>query len=225
MSLLLAAGAPSACARPENAVAAVWWIGPREVRQGESVTLDPAWTSSPGAFEDIPQVCIKWLRSSAPAYVRIARDGRSVRVSADAPPGLIVTLKAKVGTEVIEGKIRVVGTGEGPLAGTRRQTAVACEGGPDPSTPVGELKFTAAGEFAVTWQPFEVYRDYWGTYVYDAATRRLTMNATDGNNVPAQLDLDGEARLLDDGSLALSGLWLGEPTPGAARSCNYTFGR
>jgi len=222
---LLAGGASAACARPDNAVAAVWWIGPREVRQGASVRLRPAWTSHPGAFDEIPQACLKGLKSSAPDQVRVARDGRSVTVAADATPGSIVKLTARIGDEVIEGSIRVVGATEGPLAGSRTQRTVACDGGGEPTKPVGELKFTATGAFDVTWEPFESYRDYWGTYAYDPATRRLVLTVTGGNHVPEGLDLDGEARLRDDGSLALSGMWLGQPQSGPTRACAYTFGR
>jgi len=225
LPVLLAGGASDDCARPGNAVAAVWWIAPREVRQGASVTLDPAWTSSPGAFDRIPQTCVEGLTSSAPDHVRIAKDGRSVTVTADAPPGLMATLKGRIGTTVIQGQIRVVGIGEGPLAGARRQTTIACEDGQAAPTSVEELKFTAAGAFDVTWRPFETYRDYWGTYVYDPTTHRLTLTVTGGNHVPANLDLEGEARLQADGSLALSGLWLGQPEPGPARTCAYTFGK
>lgn len=225
MPVLLAAGASIDCARPEGAVAALWWIGPREIRQGASEQLNPGWTWFPGSFGAIPQACITDLTSSAPDHVHIAKDGRSVSVDADAPAGQIVTLKGRIGTEIIKADIRVVGITEGPLAGLRRQTAIACEGGQEPKDSVNELKFTAAGEFAVTWAPFEAYRDYWGTYVYDAATHRLTLTVTGGNRIPAQLDLEGDARLLPDGSLELSGLWLGQSEPSAIRACAYTFAK
>ncbi len=65
---------------------------------------------------------------------------------------------------------------------------------------MGELKLTAGGEFDVTWQPFEAYRDYWGTYTYDAATRRLVLTVTEESRAEG-LDLDSEARLQADGSL------------------------
>jgi len=222
---LLAASAPAACERPEGAVAALWWIGPREVRQGASEPLNPGWTWYPGSFEAIPQACIKDLKSSAPDHVRIAKDGRSVSVGADAPADLIATLTGRIGTETIKATVRVVGIDEGPLRGLWRQTAITCEGGPAPEVPARELKFTAAGEFSVTWTPFEVYRDYWGTYVYDAATHRLVFTVTGGNRVSEGLDLDGEARLQGDGSLAVSDLWLGQPEPGAARACAYVFAK
>jgi len=39
--------------------------------------------------------------------------------------------------------------------------------------------------------PFEVYRDYWGTYEYDLATDSLSLQVTEGNYVPDDIDGSG----------------------------------
>ena len=62
-------------------------------------------------------------------------------------------------------------------------------GGPD-STPadeaplIREFKLNEDGTFAVTWFPFERYKDYWGTYTVDRESGAVTFTVTGGNAVP-----------------------------------------
>ena len=101
-----------------------------------------------------------------------------------------------------------------PLVGTwRERAALPCESekGEIPGE-INELIFNADGTFSLTWYPFEVYRDYWGTYTYDALTGRLVMTINGGNYVPQTVDLDGTAAVQDDGSIRLDGMYFGPPS-------------
>jgi hypothetical protein len=88
---------------------------------------------------------------------------------------------------------------------------------------VGELEFSGENRFSVTFNPFESYRDYWGTYSFDPATKRLTMTVEGGNFVPPGLDLEGTADLGPDG-LVLTDMFLGTRGGFLAPSrCTYRF--
>ena len=77
------------------------------------------------------------------------------------------------------------------------------------------------GTFDVTYQPFETYVDYWGSYRFDAATGKLDLKVEGGNFVPSDIRLNGTARRengklqLEDGTLAGSNLTMDE----AVRHC------
>jgi hypothetical protein len=102
---------------------------------------------------------------------------------------------------------------------------LACGGGaafvPDPL--IGELVFDESGEFSVTWTPFEVYIDYWGTFTHDSATGALSMTVEGGNYVPPDVDGEGTATVMD-GQLRLDDIWLGSPQePMTPVACGHVF--
>src|ERR1700756_2565489 len=74
------------------------------------------------------------------------------------------------------------------FVGTWAQAEAECAG----AQPVRELIFTADGRYSVTWAPFETYKDYWGAWRYDAATRVLTLSVDGGNYQPSDRVLSGE---------------------------------
>jgi hypothetical protein len=93
----------------------------------------------------------------------------------------------------------------------------------EPDPVIGELVFQNTGEFSVTWTPFEIYYDYWGTYTYDEATGALVLTVDGGNYVPEDIDGEGTATVVD-GVLTLEDMWLGvaqEPVTPVA--CGHTF--
>ena len=90
--------------------------------------------------------------------------------------------------------------------------------------PIGELQFRADGSFSVTWMPFELYRDYWGSYRYDSEGGTLDLAVEGGNHVPEDVDGSGSFVIDEDGRLVLQDMWLGtwmEGTGGA--NCGHIF--
>ena len=55
---------------------------------------------------------------------------------------------------------------------------------------INELIFGAGGDFSVTWIPFEIRKDYWGTYTFDVDTGALELTVTGGNTMA--VDFDGK---------------------------------
>jgi hypothetical protein len=88
--------------------------------------------------------------------------------------------------------------------------------------PVGELEFSPGNRFAVTFRPFETYRDYWGRFEFDPATGKLKLIVEGGNFVPDVLDLEGEADV-SAGALVLRNLYLGSRSPTPWSGCTYSF--
>lgn len=173
-------------------------------------------------WEDEPLACTADWQVSHPEAVAIAPDRRSLRIAADAPAGTVVTISYVVAGHRLTGTLRIVGAAEVVLTGKRGQVSV--EGCPGAER-VGELEFRDNSRFAVTFQPFESYVDYWGSYSFDSDTGALEMKADGGNFVPGGLKLAGTAGI-DGNRLVLKGIYLGgRSAPEVpAEGCTYVFG-
>lgn len=229
--LLTAAGAclpsrpaaPVSCVPPGQPLAVA--VGELELRPGGADTLE-LQAVGPGYLEPLPQGCaVRWaVEPGAPAAI----DGAGVlRVAPDATDGRTFRVVASLGTERVEQAVRVVDRLASPLVGTWRQVAFrGCLAGdaeqahPDP---IRELRFRGDGTFGVTWQPFESYVDYWGTYRLEDRDR-LVLEVQGGNRVPPthDRDLDGRALILGD-TLRLEDLWLGRSRGDMPNGCGLTF--
>ncbi len=174
--------------------------------------------------------CVEW--SIEPPEAGTIDGNGLLQLSQDVQPGQQVVVRAafpEPDALDLSVTVTVYTTSSQPLVGSwLERSAVSCE---DPQTPVAgvfeDLLFRADGTFALTWNPFEVYVDYWGTYQFDAATARLTMTITGGNYVPLSTDLEGTVESLPDGSLRLSDMYFG-PSPGEASAvptCGYVIER
>ena len=142
--------------------------------------------------------------------------------------GSVFTVRAEVegGRHVVDTRVHVYTPETNPLFGYWREEAqLSCGSGAEvaPALPIQELVFDSDGTFAVTWVPFESYRDYWGTYTYDLAQGTLELTVTGGNTIPA--DVDGTGRFaLDATGLVLSELWLGTPSLASSPpNCGHRF--
>jgi hypothetical protein len=174
--------------------------------------LDVIWTVSPVEGVTIDNAGLLTVGEDVP-------DGTVINVTANRDP-------AGQSAGVL---VHVYAPDEHPLVGLWREEAhVACDTGDEavPDEPIGELRFDADGTFSVTWHPFEVYRDYWGTYEANRETGKLVLKVESGN-IPTPADFDGEGsfEFEEDGSLVLHDIWLGS-APGsdaADPGCGHVF--
>lgn len=87
-----------------------------------------------------------------------------------------------------------------------------------------ELIFTTDGHFSVTWNPFETYYDYWGSYEYDNKTGALVLVVESGHYIPKELDLNGTVKTNQNNELVLLDMYLGEPNSSAnVNQTNITY--
>ncbi len=175
------------------------------------------------------EACVDW--SVAPAEgASIDADGL-VSVDASATAGTIYTVTADVedGRRILTIDLPAYVPVEAPLVGFWSEVGqIPCMGPPDPVTPesiIYELQFVDTGDFRVTWMPFELYVDYWGTWTWDEGTGALSMTVAGGNYEPVDLDLDGTASVDEaSGQLTLTDMWLGTPQGGVAPAqCGHVF--
>jgi hypothetical protein len=115
-----------------------------------------------------------------------------------------------------------------PLVGFWREVAqLSCGDGEEvaPELPIEELVFSAEGSFTLTWQPFESYVDYWGTYAFGLLKGTLELTVTGGNQVPDDIDGMGTFAIDEAGNLVLTDIWLGMPDriDVAATNCGHRF--
>lgn len=188
-------------------------------RQGSIIKVIPRRDMRPAGVEDIAIDCLRGWSVQGPA--RFDRRSGTLTIAPDAPIGAEVKVSAGLGSERLTRTFRVISRDAIVLTGRRSQRSVT---GCESADPVRELEFNAEGGFSVTFNPFESYRDYWGSYTYDEATRVLTMRVKGGNFVPPKLDLEGRAYLDPEGRLVVEDVHFGGRgfTP-AGQACRYVF--
>jgi hypothetical protein len=72
--------------------------------------------------------------------------------------------------------------------------------------------------------PFELYRDYWGTYRYDSEEGTLDLAIEGGNYVPEDVDGSGYFVVDEEGQLVLKDMWLGTWMSGTGdANCGHIF--
>ncbi|HLL31091.1 MAG TPA: hypothetical protein VK403_08855 [Allosphingosinicella sp.] len=186
-------------------------------RQGAAVRVRPMVDRSPSGTVEIPLRCTSGWKVTGPAT--LSPDRTTVTIAPDAPPGAIVGVGFRHSDKPVELRFRVVAKDEVVLTGSWSQRSLEGCWAPEP---VRELEFRPENRFSVTFMPFETYQDYWGSYTFDPATRQLRLKVEGGNFVPAHLDLEGEAELVD-GRLRLTGLFLGSRDGAPQSGCTYVF--
>lgn len=200
-----------------------FWMEPRSAEPGDQIALFPYWTDMPGGYNDLPAGCIGGLDVFPEDAATFARqdDGLVIAtISPDVASGTTIILSGTyAGARALSGPVKVYRAEENPLVGTWRQASDDC---PTESA-VRELVFSGGGEFSVTWTPFEVYKDYWGTYEYNREDGAISLTVEGGNQVPEDIVAEGAAILTDD-ALRFEGLFFGTPRQ-AEGGCRAEFPR
>jgi hypothetical protein len=186
-------------------------------RQGAAIGVRPMVDISPAGTAQLPPRCVGGWSVSGPA--RLSSDHSTLTIADEAPPGSEIVVAFRYREEPVVARLRVVAREAVVLTGTWSQKAIEGCGAREP---VRELVLAPDGRFSVTYMPFETYKDYWGSYTFEAATGIIRMAVEDGNLVPAGLDLEGRAEL-SQGKLILRGLDLGGRQGAASGSCTYVF--
>jgi hypothetical protein len=174
------------------------------------------------------ETCATWSVEPAAGATMDSHTG-DLTIEASVPGGSVFTVSADVenGRRIVIADVHVYTPQSNPLVGTWHEEAqLSCSTATEvtPSAAIGELVFRADDSFAVTWMPFEVYHDYWGTYEYDLAQGTLDMTIDSGNHVPADFDGSGSFSIDDQGRLVLRDLWLGSAREGGGpANCGHRF--
>jgi hypothetical protein len=210
-----------------------WWPvadlgGPLQMQPGETRVLVIGVYACCYFFEP-SRLDARWSVEPVDG-VTVDGDG-TLAIDSDVPDGTVITVQADIaGTgELVTTRVHVYSRETQPLVGSWRETRqIACEVDEEftPQEPIGELRLDADGTFSVTWQPFEIYRDYWGTYEANLETGELLLTITGGNIEPADFNGTGTFEIREDGSLVLRGIWLGTPADGTSSpQCGHRFSR
>lgn len=186
-------------------------------RQGAVVRVTPMVDRTPAGTAELPLKCTSGWSVTGPAT--LSADRTSVTIAADAPAGAIVAIAFSHDGKAVAKHFKVVAKDEIVLTGRYSQRSLE---GCTAHEPVRELEFRPENRFSITFLPFETYQDYWGSYAYDPATKRIRLTVEGGNFVPSNLDLEGEAEL-EGGRLRLRDLFLGSRADGPQSGCTYVF--
>jgi hypothetical protein len=160
----------------------------------------------------IHDLCATWSAEPAEGLKLNAQTGEyTVEPSVPAGSTFTITINIQNDLKVLKTKLTVFTPQQNPFV--RMWTEVAqidCSTGKEfsPAVLIREIEFHADGQFFVTWFPFEVYRDYWGTYTYDLQKGEITLSGLAGNHVPKDVDGTGAFEFRSDG-LLLKDFWFG----------------
>jgi hypothetical protein len=148
------------------------------------------------------------------------------QVSQDAQYGEQITVRATFPDLDLSATVTVFTPESNPLVGTWvEREALPCDSGDVPAEEgFNELVFEADNTFTLTWYPFELYYDYWGTYTYDPQSGQLAMSIVDGNYIPESVDLEGIVEVQADGSVRLRDMYFGPPPGSESGSAEPTCG-
>lgn len=213
---------------------------PQETIDALSLGINPTWGAQPGDTIDfdlgVTECCYVFNEVDACAVFSIEpTTGATIDpmtgvfvVDPGAAPGSVYTVTADVesGRRLVTTKVYVYTPESNPLVGLwTEESQLAC-GSKQPGPPeqsIGELAFRPDMTFGVTWQPFELYVDYWGTYAFDLASGAITLTVEGGNYTPP--DVDGVGTFsVQGGKLTLDDVWLGTPSGGTApAACGHVF--
>jgi hypothetical protein len=189
----------------------------RIYRQGAVVKLTPKVDISPAGTQALPPRCVSDWSVTGPA--RLASDASILTIDEDAPPGSTIEVSFRHGQETVKSQLRVVERNAIVLTGRWSQKEVT---GCEPGDPVRELEFNPENRFSVTFAPIETYKDYWGSYSFDPATGDIRFQVAGGNFIPAGVDLEGKAELVD-GRLTLRDVFFGSRRGPPQSGCTYRF--
>lgn len=159
------------------------------------------------------EVCASYSLEPAEGATYDAAAG-TLTISADTPTGTTFVLSADVedGRATVTAQISVYTPEANPLVGVFHEIGqIPCKGNDaeiPPEPVLNELWFHSDGTFSATWEPFETYFDYWGTYTHDVASGALDLKVDGGNYVPPDVDGAGSFRF-DGEQLVLEDIWLG----------------
>jgi hypothetical protein len=70
---------------------------------------------------------------------------------------------------------------------------------------IGELHFHTK-EVSITCNPFETYKDYWGSYAMDNSQKEIRITVDGGNKLPDFLKATGNFKRIGDNEISISGI-------------------
>lgn len=208
-----------------------------QLRPGESHQFALAILSSYKPAEEVP-ACATWKVEPTGKGATISPEGL-LKIDPTTPAGakFVVSADIEHGRAQRQIAVLVYTDKTQPLVGLWKQTGRFGCGGKDQAIAtateaINELEFRADGWFSVTWQPFETYRDYWGSYTANNANGAISFRIEQGNYVPGDFRGAGKYKLKKDGTLELTGIHLGDKrSPGqvetraSSKECRYLFTR
>lgn len=204
-------------------------LGLLEMAPGESrqLPMPMVFTSPHSPPDSLATYCqVRW---SAEGGATVDGSGR-LTIARDALPGSTIEVRAHVDTVIARKDIHIVDPAPNPLAATWSQNTdpVCTNGARSSDAIIRELVFNRGGTFTVTRMPFETYRDYWGSYTYDASTGKLRLTVVGGNVPPLFRSTEVVARVVGS-ELVIEGTalhgtdWMNRPDSVRPDSCRSVF--
>ncbi|HLJ28521.1 MAG TPA: hypothetical protein VKY85_17565 [Candidatus Angelobacter sp.] len=206
-----------------------------QLRPGENHQFTLAILSTFGPAQEVP-ACVAWKIEPAGKGATMSSAGL-LKIDPATPPGskFVVTADIEHGRAQRQIAVLVYTYKTQPLVGLWKQKARSgCDGTQQTRLvqPINELEFRADGWFSVTWEPFETYRDYWGSYTAGNPGGALSLHLEQGNYLPGDFRGVGKYSLRKGGILELTGIYLGDKlAAGQAEprksptECRYLFTR
>ena len=205
-----------------------------QLHPGDTHQFSLAILSTYAPSQEVP-ACTTWKVEPEGKGASISNTGLlKIDPKTPVPSKFVVTADIEQGREQRQMDVFVYNDDSQPLVGRwRQQSMFDCDTEKEtkPGELIQELEFRARGWFSVTWTPFEVYRDYWGSYTTGKAKGDLSLQIEGGNFVPKDFRGSGHYKLKDNKTLELIGAYLDEKSSSNAgnhkigNKCRYIFTR
>jgi len=151
--------------------------------------------------------------------IRLDKSSGKLSIGEDVHNGTEYTITAEVktrkGSKTLDKRLYIYTSAGNPFVGLWE----------DRNNDIGALLFRSDGTFSVTAHPFEIYKDYWGTYRYDLDKKSIVFEVTGGNKIPEDKDLEGFFEISANSDLFLHDLSFGTLSEKAGRQNEYIFTR
>jgi len=205
-----------------------------QLHPGDTYQFSLAILSTYAPSQEVP-ACATWKVEPGGQGASISDTGL-LKVDPKTPVSskFVVTADIEQGRAQRQMDVYVFSEESQPLVGRwRQQSMFDCDTEKEtkPEQIIQELEFRARGWFSVTWTPFEVYRDYWGSYTTAKDKGDLSLHIEGGNFVPEDFRGSGHYKLKDNKTLELTGIYLGHRNSSNAgrnkigNKCRYIFAR
>ena len=199
-----------------------------QVPVGGSLNLFLGYEGCCYFVEEVPGMQLRWtVEPAGNAQIDPETGVLTVDDTADAAP-LTVTVTSANGLSK-SSLVSVYDPAANPLVGIWREEArLDCQTGAfnADTAQIAEFILTADGRLSVSWEEFEVYVDYVGTYTFDLASGALHLSGQNLNYMPPDFDGDGRFSIDEQGRLILRDIWLGTaPYGGDTPACGHRFVR
>lgn len=183
---------------------------------------------SPYDRQNIDINCVKNIQILSNNIANYDFKNHEIKIAQNAKDGEKFTLTYEINSIKYVREYKIIDTSLYPLMGIWHEIPNPnCQAFLPNEQLIKELDINSKNVFAITWQPFESYHDYWGNFDFDIKTGNFKIEITRGNYIPDDIIKIGSAEILPNGNLKINDVFFGNNKNGQTRGnkCGHLFSK